>query len=166
MTANRIINGGFETGSIYPFSASNVFITNTNSHLGVFSAQLVGGVMNSYLAQFVSISPHETFKFFASFTKIGSSISPPIRIVIAYYDASFNFLENGLVTQIVTDRLCTNDEGDWLEVYFTTSPAPDLSSQAFVLINKLPQSDSANMLVDDVSLVSVTSPIGTTDSFA
>ncbi|MFB5761484.1 NTTRR-F1 domain [Paenibacillus medicaginis] len=50
---NRIVNGGFESGTLFPWITMNAVVTSQFSHSGMFSARLQGGPVISYLAQFV-----------------------------------------------------------------------------------------------------------------
>ena len=50
---NRIINGGFKTGTFSPWSSLNSAITSRFSHSGYFAAQLMGGNSNSFIFQLV-----------------------------------------------------------------------------------------------------------------
>ena len=152
MIENRIINGSFETGSLAPFTGVNATISSPTSHTGSFSALLTGGTANSFILQFVPVLPSENFELFVSLTKIGSAISPPISITVGYYNGS-SFLGYGLITNIPSGHLPDNNENDWTEIYQTTSPAPAGTTQALVLINKLPLAGSADVFADDVALL-------------
>ncbi|HDR5039316.1 TPA: NTTRR-F1 domain, partial [Bacillus anthracis] len=161
-----IVNGSFESGSFFPWVPINATITSEFSHSGFFAARLTGGTVNSYIFQTVPIDSGENFKFIVSLAKIGTLPSPPVTISVSYYDEGFNFIEYGLITNIPANRIPSLNGLDWLEVYQTTSPAPLGATQAFVLVNSLPQSGSADIVVDDVSLLAVegigTGPAGPT----
>ncbi|PTY75922.1 hypothetical protein B5V88_13475, partial [Heyndrickxia sporothermodurans] len=149
-----IVNGDFESGTLSPWIILNASTTVTFSHSGYFSAQLFGGDLNSFIGQFVPASAGQSFELIVSLSKIGVNPSPPVTIQVTYFDSLFNFLGFGKLTNIATERV-PNVENNvtWLEVYQTTSPAPAGTTQAFVLINKLPLTGSADILVDDVSLL-------------
>ncbi|MFL1664405.1 NTTRR-F1 domain, partial [Bacillus cereus] len=163
MIDNRIINGGFENGTLCPFVTTNVVIDNKNSHSGSYSANLFGDTMNASLIQVVPVSPNQTYECFVSLTKIGDAPSPPVSIVIAYYSEILNpanFLGYGLATTIPSNRLPSINQNNWLEFYQTTLPAPPQATQAIVLIQKFSQPSSANVLVDDIALLVFTSSPG------
>lgn len=158
MINNRIVNGGFEEGTtISPFSGSNVTIISTNSHSGSRSARLEGGSINASLSQLVPVSPGENFEFFVSLAKIGTATSPPISIVISYRDSGNNAIPNAQTTiNLPSGRLPNNNEDDWIEIYGTTTIAPNTAAQALVNITKSGLSGSAPVLVDDVALLAFT----------
>ncbi|GIO02278.1 hypothetical protein J5TS2_29460 [Brevibacillus halotolerans] len=47
--SNIVENGNFESGTLFPWSFTNVAITDLQSHSGFFSALLFGGIANSLL---------------------------------------------------------------------------------------------------------------------
>ncbi|MFB9986541.1 NTTRR-F1 domain [Bacillus benzoevorans] len=161
MISNRIVNGGFESGQLLPFSftgggSSGVRIVSGNSHSGPFSARILGGSSTITLSQSVPITPGENFEFCVSLAKIGTNTSPPISIVITYRDSSSNPLATALMTNFQSGRLPNNDERDWMEIYRTTTIAPDGTTDALVQIIKSGLSNSASIVVDDVALLAVT----------
>ena len=160
MIKNRIVNGGFETGTLSPFIVNNpsfVSINNSTSHSGVYSAKLSGGLTNAIIAQAVPVSPNETFELFVSLSKVGPFPSPLIAINVQYYNGN-TFLGDGLVTFILSNRIPDNNEKDWLEVYGTTSPVPATANTASIVIAKFPALGSADVFIDDISLLSVGPP--------
>lgn len=153
---NRIVNGSFESGSLAPFLSLNVVIDSSRSHSGFFSARMAGDTANAILYQVVPVSAGENFELFVSLAKVGTAPSPPMTIFVSYYSTSFTFLGNGLLTSIPANHLPNEVSGtDWTEIYQTTEPVPDLATQAYVFIGKLPQAGSADVLVDDVSLLAI-----------
>ena len=91
MIKNRIVNGGFETGtlfSIYCEQSSFISINNSNSHSGVYSARLSGSLATAIIAQAVPVSPNETFELFVSLSKVGPFPSPLIAINVQYYNGN------------------------------------------------------------------------------
>jgi hypothetical protein len=160
---NRIVNGGFESGQLLPFSftgggSSGVTIVSGNSHSGPFSARISGGSSTITLSQRVPVSPGENFEFFVSLAKVGSNTSPPITISITYTDSNSNPVATALMTNIQSGRLPNNDERDWMEIYRTTTVAPDGTVEALIQITKNGLSNSAAIVVDDVALLAVTAP--------
>ncbi len=162
-----IVNGGFETGTLEPWTALNTLITDQYSHSGLFAARLVGGASISYLFQFVPVNPGQRFEFRIYLAKIGIAPSPPVSISVGYYNEAKNFLGYGFVTSIQKNLLAGADENDWLEVNKAVDPAPAGSTQALVFVNKLPQSGSADIIVDDISLLETQDvTIGTITDYA
>jgi hypothetical protein len=156
---NRIINGGFETGSFSPswsVTGTGASIATGNSHSGPNSARFAGGTGTITLSQRVPASPGENFEFFVSLAKVGTLISPPISIVISYRDSTNGLLGNALTTTISSGRLPNNNERDWMEIYRTTTVAPAGTTQALVQISKIGLLDSAAVVIDDVALLAVT----------
>ncbi|CAG7651195.1 hypothetical protein PAESOLCIP111_06266 [Paenibacillus solanacearum] len=153
MLVNRLVNGGFETGSLSPFNGINAVVVSSNSHSGYFSVRLAGGTANAFMQQFVPVAPGESFELIVSLAKLGAAVSPPVTLTVGYYNAVFAFLGYGLITSIPAGRIPDNNEADWTVIYQTTSTAPAGTTQALVLINKLPLSGSADMFVDDAALL-------------
>ncbi|MDQ0243003.1 hypothetical protein J2S09_000539 [Bacillus fengqiuensis] len=156
MIDNRIVNGGFETGVLSPFSGKGVTIDSANSHSGSFSARLAGGTSTNFLSQLVPVSPGENFEFRVSLAKIGTNNSPPISMVISYLDSGSNVLGTALTANIPSSRLPSTNEDNWLEIYMITSLAPPTTTHAQVVITKIAQSGSASVVVDDMALLTVT----------
>ncbi|WP_180233422.1 NTTRR-F1 domain [Bacillus sp. AFS059628] len=162
MIKNRIVNGGFETGTLSPFIVNNpsfVSINNSTSHSGVYSAKLSGGLATAIIAQAVPVSQNETFELFVSLSKVGPFPSPLIAINVQYYNGN-TFLGDGLVTFILSNRIPDNIEKNWLEIYETASPAPATANTALVVIAKFSELGSADVFIDDVALLSI-GPTGT-----
>lgn len=156
---NSIVNGGFESGALTPFTGANTVIDGTRSHAGTFSARLAGGTANAFVQQFIPVLPGDGFELFVSLSKVGPAASSPVSITVGYYNGSFAFLGYGLIAFIPAGRLPSVTDNDWQEIYQTVAPAPDGATQALVLINKLPQAGSADLLVDDVALLQETPEI-------
>lgn len=160
-----IVNGSFETGDFAPWIQSGSAITSQFSHSGFLASQLTGGTADAFILQFVPVKPMERFEFLVSLAKIGMAPSPLVSITILYYDAAFNFLELGLTVKIPTGHLPNVNDNNWVEIYRTTDLTPIRTTQALVFISKLPQEGTADMVVDDVSLLEVsecTGPSGPT----
>lgn len=155
---NLIVNGSFETGALPPWVGMNATITSQYSHSGTFSARLQGGNVVSFVAQTVSVEEGEGFEFLVSLAKVGFTPAAPVQIQVIYLDSMSNPLGNGLFVNILVDRIPTADNDTWLEIYQTTTPAPPNATQAFILINSLPQEGTSDILVDDVALL--TAPTG------
>lgn len=165
MINNRIVNGGFESGQLLPFSftgggSSGVRIVSGKSHSGPFSARISGGSSSITLSQSVPVSPGENFEFFVSLAKIGNNTSPPITITITYRDSNSNPLVTALMTTIQSGRLPNNNGRNWMEIYRTTTVAPDGTTSALLQIIKSGLSNSAPIVVDDVALLAFTGQQG------
>ncbi|MEH7521557.1 NTTRR-F1 domain, partial [Priestia megaterium] len=150
---NLIINGGFETGTLTPWTSANTTVTSQFSHSGSLSARFQSSPFASYIGQFVPLNPGESMEVLASFAKVGTAPSTPVFIQVTFYDSLSNFLGPGLGTTILGGRIPTADNNTWLEIYQTTTPAPPNTTQAFILIYTSPQAGTANVLVDDVALL-------------
>lgn len=70
-------------------------------------------------------------------------------------------LGQGLFINVPVNRIPSAENSTWLEIYQTTTAAPSGSTQAYILINNLPQACTADVLVDDISLL-VARGIGST----
>jgi hypothetical protein len=155
LITNRIVNGGFETGSLLPFSGSNVSISSIR-HSGPFSAMFLGGTSEGRLTQLISVVPGESFEFFTSIVKIGNAASPRVSIVISYLDNELNLKGTALSIDIPVGNIPIY----WREIYMTTTPAPSGTTQARVEITKYSLSGSASVVVDDVALLAVNGTAG------
>lgn len=149
----QIVNGSFEAGTFSPWTASNAVLTSQFSHSGLFAAQLAGGTANAYIFQFVPVDQENRLMFVVSLARVGPLPSPMVSIIISYFDADFNFLGQGLITNIPAGHLPDVNENNWLEVYKTTEQAPLEAIQALVFISNLSQAGTADIVIDDVSLV-------------
>ncbi|WP_372629300.1 NTTRR-F1 domain [Cohnella sp.] len=163
---NRIINGGFETGALGPWVGQNATVISTRSHYNFYCAQLAGGTVSSFIYQFVPVVPGESFEFHAAFGKTPGPLGTIANIVINYYDASLSFLGTGLISY-VPFSISALTGGDWVEVYQTTTAAPEGTTQAHIVIQTYPIAGTANLLVDDVALLATsgsgpTGPTGPT----
>lgn len=87
---NLVVNGGFETGDLAPWTASNTTISSEFSHSGNFSARFQGGPVVSFIAQFVPVNPGEGLELLASFAKVGFSPAAPVTIQVFYFDESIS----------------------------------------------------------------------------
>jgi len=150
---NLIINGGFETGTLSPWAGINATISMQYSHSGFFSTRLQGGNTVSYIAQIVPINPGEGFEFLVSLAKVGLAPAAPVIIQVIYLDNLSISTGNGFFTNIPVDRIPNANNDTWLEIYQTTIPAPPNTTQAVIVVNTLPQVGTADILVDDVSLL-------------
>lgn len=162
MLENRIENGGFETGSLSPFTGTEAVIVDTNSHSGIFSVRMTGGTANAFVQLFVPVEPGDSFELLVSLAKSDAAVSPPVSITVGYYSAAFAYLGSGLSAYLPPDRLPDNAEDNWIELYLTVSPAPAEATQALILINKLPLAGSSDMVLDDIALLAVNAPTGAT----
>lgn len=93
---NLIVNGGFETGALPPWTGVGASVTSAYSHSGTYSAELSTDSVNAFIAQLIPVVPGHTYDFEASLARIGPLPSTTIGILLAYYDASFNYLGTGL----------------------------------------------------------------------
>ncbi|WP_142936471.1 NTTRR-F1 domain, partial [Priestia endophytica] len=152
---NLIINGGFETGTLAPWITSNTVITSKYSHSGFYSARLQGGATFSYISQFVPIEPGESLEILASLATVGQASAISITIQVFYYGSQLNLLENGLLITVPGNQIPNVENRMWLENYQTTSAAPPGSTQAFIVINTLPQVETSDILVDDVAVLAI-----------
>ena len=65
---NLIVNGGFETGVLTPWTGIGATVTAVFSHTGQFSAQLAN---NSFISQTAPVTAGQIFEFRASLSRIG-----------------------------------------------------------------------------------------------
>ena len=68
---NLIVNGGFETGTLPPWTGVGASVTSAYSHSGAYSAELSPNSVNAFIAQLVPVVPGQTYDFEASLAKIG-----------------------------------------------------------------------------------------------
>ncbi len=162
--AELIVNGGFETGSFPPWLVDNASITSLYRHSGNFSALLQSGI--SVIYQIVQGDFSSSSSFSAYLGKIGALPNPLTTITISYFNASFSFLGLGLVISIPPNTLPDASLGNWQLFTGTAVPAPPGTTMAIVSISKQGDPGTANVVVDDVSLMSggvvPTGPTGVT----
>jgi len=115
----------------------------------------------SFIAQFVPAAAGESFELVDSLAKAESAPSAAVTLQVNYFNSAFSFLGQGLFTSIPLDGLADADNNAWLEICQSTSPAPPGTTQAFILINTLPQAGTSDIVVDDVALFAAESA-GTT----
>ncbi|MEW4282455.1 NTTRR-F1 domain [Priestia koreensis] len=154
---NVVMNSGFESNSLQPWVSLNGLLSKNYSHTGSFSVILQGGNINAFLYQFVPAMAGESFEFLVSIGKLGYSTPSTVTLQISYYDDALNFLGYGLIESIDVDRIpnptVTNT---WLEAYQNTSPAPSGTTQALILVNKLAAIGVADLVIDDIELLTAT----------
>nr|WP_254241439.1 NTTRR-F1 domain [Bacillus safensis] len=77
---NLIVNGGFEIGTLFPWSGVNTTITSQFSHSGYFTVGFLGGTVTSYIAQFVPAKAGEGSEFLVSLAREGFLPAPSVTI--------------------------------------------------------------------------------------
>jgi len=160
LVSNRMTNGGFETGGLPPWIGMHASITPYQSHSGYYAVVLTGGSTNSFIYQFTSVQPGEQFEFVASLSKSSAGTSPPVSLSVIYYDDAYRYLGYGMILNIAAGELPDASTNSWKEVYHTTTPEPTGTTQALIVVNKLPFAGSTAVLVDDVALLTGTGSIG------
>ena len=165
---NLIINSGFETGSLSSWTSIDTVITSQYSHSGSFAAQLINELSYSFIYQIAPVNVGEKYEFIVSLAKVGTQPSPQISLNVIFQDAASNNLGTGLLRIIPAGFLSEANERNWIEVYQTTEPAPTGTTEALVFISKQAQAGSADIIIDDASLLAAggtagpTGPIGAT----
>ncbi|KEZ52028.1 MULTISPECIES: NTTRR-F1 domain [Metabacillus] len=137
---NRMINGHFDGGSLLPWTCTNA------SPAAPSAAKLHGGTVNSSISQYVKVNPGETLELLVAL----SDVRAPLTISVVYYSASYAFLGYGLIKNIPFNA---GNKGT-MNVRETVSAAPAGTAQALILINKLPQAGSSDVIVTGVELFS------------
>lgn len=147
-----VFNGGFEDGNLSPWIPFNASIKFFPSHTGFYSARLDGGNVNSYITQITNGSSR--CKFSMALGKTSAAISPTISISVDFLSSTFQFLGTGLILVIPAGHLQdVTIDGKWLVVYDSLPEGPGGSSFGRVTINKFAQEGSADVVVDDISLL-------------
>ncbi|KEZ50542.1 NTTRR-F1 domain [Metabacillus indicus] len=150
MTDNRIVNGNFKTGGLSPWTGFHAVIAKRS---GIYAVRLLGGELNSFITQYVKAFPGESFELNAALSNGGAFSSPQISVSIAYYNAAFKLLGHGLIRTIPAGRLNDKRSREWVWI---ASPAPPGTTQALVMINKMPQVGAPDVIVENLELY----PIG------
>ena len=157
---NLIINSGFETGTLAPFTGTNVLIKSNCCHTGQFSALLPGGQRESRLMQSVLINPGSQFQFKVSLAKAEQKPAPPITLAIAYQSSTYVFFDYGIKIELRYNQLPYPLEENWLDITeILTSPPPN-AVYAQVLITKSPAAGTADVLIDDIELIEMDNRYG------
>lgn len=147
--SDLILNGDFENGTLSSWVGINATVTST-SHSGLFAAQLQNAEAPSVIYQIINGKFDHAVELLASVSKTGQLSNPPIAIVLTYFGIDFTFLGTGLVLSIPEGSF---EDDSWQRLYKTSTPAPAETTFAVLSITKSVLSDSAEILVDDVSLI-------------
>jgi hypothetical protein len=110
----------------------------------------------------VSAEEGKRYEFIVSLAKAGTEPSSQVSIDIIFRDAALNNLGAGVLKIIPSDFLPEADERNWIEVYQTTELAPAGTTQALVFISKQAQAGSADIVIDDVSMLAIECAAGPT----
>ncbi|PGX77767.1 NTTRR-F1 domain, partial [Priestia megaterium] len=159
---NLISDGSFETGNLSAWISSNATITSSHSHSGFYSVKLQGGATFSYISQFVPITPGQRLEVLVSLASLNIGLPISITIQVFYFDVGFNLLGNGLLATIPGNQIPHIENHTWMENYQTTTSAPLGSTQAFIVINTLPQVGTVDVLIDDIATLIATESTGPT----
>ncbi|TSB46075.1 NTTRR-F1 domain, partial [Alkalicoccobacillus porphyridii] len=152
MVINRIVNSGFETGVLTPWTTVNGSITSIYSHTGFFSVQLPG-VTGASLSQSVVVTEGESFEVLVSLAKTSALPSPQVTLTVEFFDGGGVSLGTGLLVDVTSDGLPEVTASTWLSVYQTTESAPLSTVSATITIEVLPSAGAADIIVDDVAMV-------------
>ncbi|WP_175393331.1 NTTRR-F1 domain, partial [Brevibacillus laterosporus] len=150
---NKVVNGNFETGTLTPWSSSNVTTSNLQSHSGSFSALLFGNTANSFLVQDIPVVPGDSFEFFLSIAKTGNLRSSQVNIALIYLNVVATPIGIGMSTILPIDHLPNSTNNNWTTIYETTSVVPATAIRALVIIHKIPSPSTADIVVDDIVLL-------------
>lgn len=157
---NLIANGGFETGTFADWSANNAAIATNHSHSGSYSAYFPAGNSHSSLTQTAPISAGDNVQLLISLAKFGFQRNPRIIIRIAYLDDMNTEVGSGLNLAIEPGTLPNVILNNWHEIYQVTDIAPANATQVRIEISKpMGMYFSSNVLIDDVSLLTVDSDV-------
>jgi len=152
-SANAIVNGDFETGNLIPWGSQNAATDSTASHSGVYSAR-ISGATGGLLYQIVPATPGASYELVASLAKASSGVGPYVYVYVSFYDNALVLTGVGLLAGIAT-RLPNGGANEWTVVYYTTTPAPPGTTQAYVVFQTLATPITVDLLVDDVALLPV-----------
>lgn len=148
---NRMVNGGFEAG-LSGWISHNVSIVSSPTNEGFYAAQLNGGALNSYLIQSVSVNAGDTFELILSIAREDSGTAPVTSASVVYYGTGNTFLGYGLIENISFTGAVARA---YKTVYGTTTPAPTGTVQAQIIINRLPTTGTAAIIVDQIALIQI-----------
>jgi len=151
--ANLIVNGDFETGNLISWGSQNAAIDSTASHSGVYCAR-ISGATGGLLYQIVPATPGASYELVASLAKASPGVGPYVYVFVSFYDNALVLTGVGLLAGIAT-RLPNGGANGWTVVYYTTTPAPPGTTQAYVVFQTLATPITVDLLVDDVALLPV-----------
>lgn len=149
---NLIVNPGFETGTLASWQSFNTTINRRFVQTGFFSAQLDGGMTNSYIQQVVPIVSNSSYQFVISLAKSSSLRAPMMSIFLLFLDASKQTVSLGFAMSMRTLNQPDSDTGAWKTIVESTTVAPATAAYALLFIHKVPQQRSSPVLVDDIGL--------------
>lgn len=149
---NLIRNSGFETGTMAPFTGKNISITSTYHHTGQYSCLFPGEHSRSHILQSVSIAPGANFVLTLFLAKAGESSAPSITVTVVYQTLTFEIIEYGLNTGIISNDIPNVMDGDWLEVTQKLTLPPPNAAYAQITITKSDKMNTADVFIDDIQL--------------
>lgn len=151
---NLIGNPSFETGTFASWIPFNATINRSYVQTGFFSAELAGGMTNSYIQQTVPIVPNTSYQFVISLAKGNSLRAPMMSIFLLFLDVAQKTVSLGFAMSMRTLNQPYSETGAWKTIVEGTTVAPANAVYALVYIHKVPQDRSSSVLVDDIGLYS------------
>jgi hypothetical protein len=146
---NKLLNSGFENG-IAPWVAVNTSLSNVSKTGSQSALMLGGGVANPSVQQLVTVEPGLGLFFSASLAKNNASVSPVVAISVNFFNASIQYLSNGLLL-VVPQNFFKSQE--WSVFEGVTSAAPATAAYAQLSFSLIPAASSSGILIDDVILM-------------
>ncbi|ASB87553.1 MULTISPECIES: NTTRR-F1 domain [Bacillus subtilis group] len=133
---NAMVNGGFETGTLAPWVGVKY---NRYKRIFAFRFFLCEIVWRDVHIVYYTICWGKEPNFLPLWRKRDFFRCPQSPMQVAYFDSRFNFLGNGFFALVPSSRIPAVENRTRLEIYQTATPAPPGTTQAFILINNLPQ---------------------------
>ncbi|WP_312115414.1 NTTRR-F1 domain [Brevibacillus reuszeri] len=149
---NLIANPGFETGTLAAWQSFNATINCRYVQTGFFSAQLEGGMTNSYIQQIVPVDSNSSYQFVISLAKAGELRAPMMSIFLLFLDAAQNTVSLGFALSMRTLNQPDSNTGAWKTIVESTTVSPVNAAYALLFVHKIPQQRSSPVLIDDIGL--------------
>ncbi|MFS0566840.1 NTTRR-F1 domain [Brevibacillus invocatus] len=149
---NLINNGGFETGSLWPWQGMNASIHSMHLQTGYFCAELAGGMIKASIQQIVPVEPHVSYLFSMSIAKSQISGAPLMSMFLLFLDHFYQTASVGFANSMRIRNQPQSETGAWKTIVESTTESPPNAAYALLCILKAPQQASSAVLVDDIGL--------------
>ncbi|KAB3538643.1 NTTRR-F1 domain [Alkaliphilus pronyensis] len=143
---NLLTNGDFRIDPNATWTLYNSFINKSYCHNGSYSVEFLGGENNSYIQQSVAVTPLKSYLIRGAFAKLGSGEGAPVNILVQFYSKESKLLKIGLYASLFASDLEDVREGKWFPYWGYTIEAPENSSYALIIINKISSKNSVPVL--------------------
>ncbi|WP_432667611.1 NTTRR-F1 domain [Wukongibacter baidiensis] len=157
MFQNLLKNGNFQNGTLSPWRGSNVYIEPKSSPNmpKAFNLILKGKKANASIEQSIDVVPGEIYDITISAAAKGWGISPPIKILLEYFDSSGKRIKDGINFSISKGRLAnwnSHDIESFKTIHQNSLKVPANASWGKLTIIKIASPHTTNVIIDTIVL--------------